>query len=287
MKKHGREMRSFLIRTSAIVALIISLTVAVMTIDSVRRIDREASDAKGKVTEQLKEFLESTIDNAPEMGRDRAIVEAVKTEVVEKLMMGDLQPMMSFQASLIRLVYGAEYAVYIIEGKPAAESVKSEYLDEKIEFPSELPAPELYVEELDVFMGEDGYFVSLFAETAFPQIKGSQFINVIIDRTKQMQQLDDFYSNEKRSLIIRQVLGGVIVIALSLLICFFAVKHYARRFITGPIENFAEVSHQIMDGSFDGFVEVDEESDYADIQRLLASGKMLIDRATCVDDEDA
>ena len=41
-----------------------------------------------------------------------------------------------------------------------------------------------------------------------------------------------------------------------------------------------------MDGTFEGEVEVVEESDYVDIQRLLQSGKVLMEKMEEVGDED-
>ena len=51
-----------------------------------------------------------------------------------------------------------------------------------------------------------------------------------------------------------------------------------RRYITGPIEELAATSHQIMEGTFEGEVKVAEDSDYVDIQRLLQSGKVLMEK---------
>jgi nitrogen fixation/metabolism regulation signal transduction histidine kinase len=51
-----------------------------------------------------------------------------------------------------------------------------------------------------------------------------------------------------------------------------------RRYITAPIEELADASHRIMEGNFEGEVKISEESDYADIQRLLQNGKILMDK---------
>ena len=101
---------------------------------------------------------------------------------------------------------------------------------------------------------------------------------LLIDRTEEIEAIDAIYEDEKSDLVARQVIIGVVAVALAKLLSMLGVRLLARRYITGPIEELASASHRIMQGEFDGDVQVVEDSDYADIQRLLQSGKVLMDK---------
>jgi len=110
-----------------------------------------------------------------------------------------------------------------------------------------------------------------------PGMKGS-FFNYVIERTEQVKALDKTYSDERSKLILQQVVVGLVAIAVALAITLLGVRLLTRYYITGPIEEMARISHEIMEGTFEGEVGVDERSDFIDLQRLLRSGKMLVDR---------
>lgn len=100
----------------------------------------------------------------------------------------------------------------------------------------------------------------------------------MVDRSEQIQAIDAKYEDEKSDLITRQIIIGVIAIIAVLFITLVVVRMLTRRYITGPIEELAEDSHRIMESTFEGEVKVVEESDYADIQRLLQNGKVLMEK---------
>ena len=136
---------------------------------------------------------------------------------------------------------------------------------------------EVQSEVLTSFNGKDGYFISVYSPLTMPGMQNA-FFNFVIDRTEQVQALEQTYSDEKSSLILQQVAVGLVAIAIALVLSLIGVRVLTRRFITGPIEEMTRASHEIMEGTFAGEVTVDEESDFADLQRLLKSGKILADK---------
>jgi HAMP domain-containing protein len=183
---------------------------------------------------------------------------------------------------MLRPLYSAEYGVAVIGGEISGYAVKEGLtgFDVERDAPRSMPDPsldEVQSQVLDSFAGREGYFLSVYSPLNMPGMKGA-FFNFVIDRTEQVKALDKTYSDERSKLILQQVVVGLVAIAVALAITLLGVRLLARRFITGPIEEMARISHDIMEGSFEGEIAVEERSDFADLQRLLKSGKMLVDR---------
>lgn len=98
----------------------------------------------------------------------------------------------------------------------------------------------------------------------------------MLDRTSQMKAIDDYYAGERSNLIKKQLLIGLIGLVLALAICLVGLRLLTRHYITKPIDELKHVSRELMEGNLEAEVVVDEKSDFADLQRLLQSGKLLL-----------
>lgn len=275
----AHEMRGFLISITALVILLIVLVVLVNTIFSIRRINQDQERAKQNVKDQLVLVYSDSVNNAPKVSMDPVILANFDPTFMQAFSSGDMQRVTDYLMHLLRPLYAAEYGVAVINGKIAG-SATDEGLEGYADFPLSIPDPsldEVQSEELTSFNGEEGYFISIYSPLTMPGIENG-FFNFVIDRTAQIKALEKTYSDEKTSLIVQQVVIGLVAIAIALILSLIGVRVLTRRFITGPIEQMTAASHEIMEGTFKGEVVVDEESDFADLQRLLQSGKMLVDR---------
>ncbi len=276
MKEHGgHEMRNFLLLVSALVVVLIVAVILYTTFDSINRINRDAERAKENVEQSLVDFYVESTEASKGMYRNPVIIESLNPNLMESFAEGDQTPMRDFLTALLRPVYTAEYVVYISEGDIVSSSLGKD-VDES-QLPTTMPEDtgEIQYEILDEFNGKEGYFFSVY----LPFGTEGEFMNLLIDRSEQIEAIDAVYEEEKSSLITRQITIGFVAIAVALLLSLLGVRYLAKRYITGPIDELAAVSHSIMEGTFEGEVAVEEDSDYADIQRLLQSGQIILDRA--------
>jgi hypothetical protein len=278
METRGKhEMRRFLVLVSVLVVLLVIGVIAFTTWDSVSRINDAAEREKGNVVQSQLDFYMESSEASSSLQMDPVIVASLNPSMMECFGQGDITPMLDFLTAIIRPMYTAEYVIYVYEG-----DVESSSVDEDIsvsELPTSMPgeADEIHYEILDEFSGEEGYFISIYRPFNMPGMQGA-FMNFLIDRTEEIEAIDAVYDEERSDLITRQIIIGIIAIVIALLITTFGVYYLTKRYITGPIEAIADTSHQIMEGTYEGEVEVDEESDYADLQRLLQSGKRILDK---------
>jgi HAMP domain-containing protein len=270
-------MRKFLILVSVLVVLLIVGVIAFTTWDSVSRINDAAEREKENVVQSQVDFYMESSEASSSLQMDPVILGSLNPSMMESFGQGDITPMLDFLTAIIRPMYTAEYITYIYQGNIEASSL-GEGIDIS-ELPTAMPeeTDEIHYEILNEFNGVEGSFISIYRPFNMPGMQGA-FMNFLIDRTESIEAIDAVYEEEKSSLITRQIIIGIIAIVIALLISTLGVYYLAKRYITGPIEVIADTSHQIMEGTYEGEVDVDEDSDYADLQRLLQSGKRIIDK---------
>lgn len=270
----GHEMRKYLISVSILVVLIIVALVAYNTVVSIQRIDDDMETEKQRVVEQLVDYFNTTMEKVVAVsGGGQEMEEIFNPALTESNDPAAQLKLLQALADIQRATYAADYLVYVSGGMVLVSSVE-EGLDID-DFPTRMAEGDYEI--LDELGGREGTFISVYSEAELSPLQ-DEFVNFAVDRTEQMQAIDDFYSDKRSDLITRQVVVGVVAVAIALLLTTLGVYFLTRRYITGPIEELAEASHRMMEGTFEGEVEIVEESDYADIQRLLKSGKVLIDR---------
>lgn len=270
----GHEMRKYLISVSILVVFIIVALVAYNTVVSIQRIDDDMETEKQRVVEQLVDYFNTTMEKVVAVsGGGQEMEEIFNPALTESDDPAAQLKLLQALADIQRATYAADYLVYVSGGMVLVSSVE-EGLDID-DFPTRMAEGDYEI--LDELGGREGTFISVYSEAELSPLQ-DEFVNFAVDRTEQMQAIDDFYSDKRSDLITRQVVVGVVAVAIALLLTTLGVYFLTRRYITGPIEELAEASHRMMEGTFEGEVEIVEESDYADIQRLLKSGKVLIDR---------
>ncbi len=275
-KRGGHEMRSFLLLVTGLVALLIVAVVLYTTVDSIRRINQEAEREKEGVTEALVNYLAVSAEASSGLARDPVISRVFSQEMMASFARGEMSMVSAFLAAILRPLYDAQYVVVVIGGEVVAESV-AKGVDFR-DFPTEMPGEgkEVTYEVLDSLGERKGYFIAFYRPFSMPGVDG--FLHFVLDRTEQIEAIDARYESEKSDLVTRQVITGLVSILAAILISMLGVRLLARRYITRPIEELASASHRIMEGTFEGEVQVVENSDYADIQRLLQSGKVLMEK---------
>lgn len=272
--KSGHEMRKFLVATSVLIVLIVAGVILYTTIDGIKRVDREMKTEKERVTMQLVSYFHTSLEEIARAASDPEIMQLFNPEYAQSADIAQQLKFLQAITDIQRAQFAGDYMAYVSGGMALSSSVK-EGLD-ITEFPQEVP--EGGYEVLTELGGRRGTFISVFAETDISPMEDDEFIILVLDRSAEFAELEDFYAEEKSSLVNRQVVTGIVAVVVAGILTALGVYLLTRRYITGPIAELTDVSHRIMEGTFEGDVQVVEESDYADIQRLLKSGKVLMEK---------
>jgi HAMP domain-containing protein len=274
--RKGKEMRRYLVSVTALVVLLLMAVMLYTTIDSIRRINREMDKEKTRVTEQLVDYFSTTLQALSVTGQDTEIMKSVfREDLVGTKDMSKQLILLNFLTEMERSQFGADYLTYVSNGSIVSKSVDPAL--EITDFQTSMPNEEKNYVILDELGGREGYFISVYVPAPLAGI-GEEFMNFAVDRTDQMTALEQEYSDEKSSLIARQITIGVIILVLGGLISALGVYYLTRRDITGPIEEIARISDQIVEGTFKGEIEVNPDSDFSSLQVLLSSGKQILDK---------
>ncbi|MBN2027586.1 MAG: hypothetical protein JW854_12580 [Actinobacteria bacterium] len=273
--RRGHEMRKYLVSLSVLVMLLIAGVILYTTIDSVQRINKEMETEKDRVVLSLVDYFSTSLKETSVAGSDPQLMEELfNPELTDNTDISGQLKLLQYVTEIQRAQFAADYMTYVAGGMVLSSSVE-EGLD-FTDFPTE--APDKGYEILSELGGREGTFISVYEQSDLSPIAEDEFVNLVVDRTEEFNALEDFFASEKSNLIKRQIVIGIVAVAIALLLTTLGVYLLTRRYITGPIEELSDASHRIMEGTFQGDVEVVEDSDYADIQRLLQSGKVLMDK---------
>jgi hypothetical protein len=274
-KPKGHEMRSFLIAASALVAVLIVAIVIITTVNAVKTLDQEQAKAKQKDVDNVINMAKGTATSLKEVEKDPRMLQFISPEMIKSATSGEnIKPFMDSTIFITRAVGSAEYAAYITDGKVYAIAPRMGFSMDGIEVPTEIPDSGYTI--LDELGGQPGYFLQIFSVNNYPGLGPNQFSISVLDRTSQMKAIDDYYATERSNLIKKQLLIGLIGLVLALAVCLIGLRLLTRHYITGPIDELKHMSRELMEGNLDTEVVVDEKSDFADLQRLLQSGKLLL-----------
>ncbi len=279
-KSRGNEMRSFLIAASALVGVLIVVIVAMTTFISVRTIDNEQAKARQKDVDGIVQQAKDTTASLKEVQMDPRMLQFMSSEMIESVMSGaDPAKYVESTIFIMRAVGSAEYGAFVVNGQPYTVVAKSGLDPDAYDVPTEMPESGYTV--ITELNGKPGYYIEMFSSDIIaPTLGKDQFSISVLDRTEQMAAIDEYYSNERSSLIKKELLFGLIGLVVALAICLVGLRLLTRHFITRPIEELQDVSRKLMEGTLgeDDEITVDENSDFADMQRLLQSGKLLLDK---------
>jgi nitrogen fixation/metabolism regulation signal transduction histidine kinase len=103
-------------------------------------------------------------------------------------------------------------------------------------------------------------------------------VNIVVDRTQELADIENYFKNQRNSLVLRMSIISVVALMLSLLLTTVGLRHFTRKYVVNPIEELNLTAQKIIDGSFEGEVRVDEKSAYAALQGLLQSGQKVLSK---------
>lgn len=107
---------------------------------------------------------------------------------------------------------------------------------------------------------------------------GTIYGNLIMDRTEEMAAIEDYFHQQRNGFLVRLFIAAGVAVLFSLFLTTYALRYFTRKYVTRPIEELNREAQEIMEGTFEGEVKVDESSAYAPLQALLRSGQKVLQR---------
>lgn len=276
MNTKGNEMRRFIISTTTALLIFTVLIIAGFAVFSIIRINREEEQSKQNVIDQFLSFFEETANASKDLQMNSTIQQTMaETDMMTEAGKMNFLPVVEFVAAVLRSTYNSEFYVFMVDGKPVAVETKQGVTVS--DFPATMPEQGYQI--LDELGGQKGTYIAVYHDTAFPGMGKNQFSYFVVDRTAEIKALSDIYARERTNMIWVVVVSGMVAIAAAGLLSTLILRFFTRRYITRPIEELVSISHEIMEGDYKGDVVVTESSDFADLQRLLRSGQIVLEKA--------
>lgn len=280
MARKGREMRRFLTIVSVGVVVLVVAIVSLIMLDSLRAIENSRKQAEQQVLEEtgsIAALSPSRITGGDVVSPTAQIARFIDPAILAKIYGGDTTPIYDILLNMFGPLFGSMASVVTIDGEVVGTALPTGIT--AADFPPPVPPgvdPQyqaqtgalVQLQFIDQFGGKHGHFVSWAIGVKMSTVPGKPIaiVQYVFDRTDVIDQVNKNYSNEKSSLIARDLILGAIILAVSLLIVLFGLRFIARKYIMGPIAAVSATAKGIMAGTFTGEVVVDEGSDYAALQ---------------------
>jgi len=279
MSRAGREMRRLTFAVSLLVLLLILAIVAYFLVDVTVTTDRNISHNRQRMIQESVRTLEETQSILILSKFDPSYMQIFNQDVVKRILGGDLDSLYRFAVQVATAFYPVDYVSIIKDGKVVSYGARSGLEVDPSQMPVTPPGEGYQV--LDRLGDKEGFFVSVFNLvdlSVFGLEKGSIYANLVMDRTEEVADIEDYFRDQRNGFLLRLFIAAGIAILLSLLLTTTGLRHFTRKYVVDPIERLNRQAQEIMEGTFQGEVEVDERSAYAALQGLLRSGQKVLRR---------
>jgi hypothetical protein len=278
-RKSGKEMRQLIVAiTLTTLVLVLAIIAYFMTdaiITSNRNIESNRQKMVAESTRSLNEMARvADVSNigSPEM------LKMFNPEILQRIFAGDMEFFYSFLASVVGSFTPVDYVGAIVDGEIVAYKSRGNVAIDTKEMPTNPPQGDYAT--LDKLGNKEGFFVSVFVPVDLSIIgqKGVVYINLIADRTDALASINSYFTSQRNSMIWRLSIVALIAIILTILLTTLGLRYFTEKYVVMPIEKINQMAEAIMDGSFEGEVEYDENSSFAALQGLLRSGQVVLQK---------
>jgi nitrogen fixation/metabolism regulation signal transduction histidine kinase len=281
-RKTGKEMKQLMVAIT-LSALVLTLAIiAYFMTDAIVTTNKNIESDKQKMVEQSVSTLNDMAKMASMTNFGPDMFSLFNPEIVQRAVAGDMEFIYQMTANIVSSFYPVDYVGVIKDGEVVAYKSKENAPIDVQGMPTE--PPQGNYDTLDKLGDREGFFVSVFVPLDLSLLgqKGTVYINVIADRTDQLATIDNYFTNQRSSMIWRLSIAAIIAIILSVLLTTLGLRYFTEKYVVKPIEKLNQTAEAIMDGSFEGEVEYDEGSSFAALQGLLRSGQRVLRK---MDDE--
>ncbi len=277
--KSGKEMRALMAAVSVTTLLLVLAVIAYFMVDIIVTTNSNIEKNKELVIEQTASNLTDISDNINSLLSSPSTVEIFNQDFVNAFIKDRDYDIFNELAGKIAIgFYPIDYFGLIRGGELVYYNTKAG-LDVD---PSGMPVEpyESDYEILDFLGGEEGFYVSAFfpLDLAILGVDETFYINMIMDRTEEYEAVEEYFTDQRDDLILRLSIVSAVAVILTLLLTTLGLRYFTRKYVVDPIEKLNRTAEEIADGTYEGEVQVDEESAYAALQGLLRSGQKVLSR---------
>lgn len=278
--KHGlgRELKQMILWATVFTLLLFILVIGYFMIDVAVTTNKNIEKNKQMTIDQSVVTLQEMAKNLSKIGNGQAyVLSIIDPAIVQRAVGGDMSLIYETVCETAYDFYPVDYIGLSQDGKILHEA-KAEGLEVEGAALPVRPEAGDYI-TLDELGNRDGFFVSLYYTIPLSGL-GLRAIegNFIVDRTRQMQEVEEYYTDQRNSQLLRMSIAAVIAFILAALLTTIGLRMLASRFIMKPIDELNEEAEGIITGTFEGEVPYDKDSTFAPIQGLLRSGQKVLYR---------
>jgi len=277
--KPGNEMRKLVVAVTVTTLLLVLAVIAYFMIDIIVTTNSNIEHNKERMIEEsarslteINETLESLLTNPSVLGLFNQ--DNINKIVVDK----DFEVIYEMITNVAMGFYPVDYIGIIRGGELVAYDARGGYDIDPGDMSTQPPTDDY--ETLDSLGGEEGFYVSTFvpAQLAIVGIEETIYVNMIVDRTDELAEIEDYFEGQRNDLVLRLSIVSVIAIILTLLLTTLGLRYFTRKYVVKPIEDLNRTAEEIAGGTFEGEVTIDEGSAYSALQGLLRSGQKVLSR---------
>jgi nitrogen fixation/metabolism regulation signal transduction histidine kinase len=268
----GHEMGKFLAAVTLMVVALIATLIAYYSFDATRTLNRTLDKTRTEIERDASDVIRLNSEGIARLTQIPEVAGYFSTDFISRYLTGDLQPTYDLITYLAGPLFGAQAIVVEVDGRVVADDL-----------PAGVTAQELAIEQPDAdyavlrqLGAQRGYFVLSSVPIELPETTVQPVLRMVIDRTDAIQAVEEDFHQDRNDLLTRQLAVGGSALLVSLAAVLIGIRLLNTRYVSGPITSLTRQAKEVMEGSFEGRVEVNPDSDYAPLQSLLSSGQTLL-----------
>lgn len=277
MKRTGREMRALMLAVSASALLLLLAIIAHFMLDAAITSNRNIERNKKLLVEQSEMILAKVAGNISGMHKNPAMRRLFNEDLIVEVLSGNLEAFNALVGDFVIAFFPVDYVGVIRDGEVAYHRTAPGIEVDLGEMPAS--PPEGDYQTLESFAGREGFYVSAFYHIDLSNLRLGDFhINMVLDRGHEMREVERLFREQRNRQLVRMGLASAIAVVLSLLLTTLGLRHFTRKYVVRPIEGLNRIAEEIVEGTYEGEVQVKEDSAYAALQGLLRSGQKVLSR---------
>jgi nitrogen fixation/metabolism regulation signal transduction histidine kinase len=125
--------------------------------------------------------------------------------------------------------------------------------------------------------GRQGFFIGVYFSTNLSMYGlGTMHGVAIVDRTAELADIENFFADQRNSQVMGMSIAAIVALVLTILLTTLGLRYFTNKYVVKPIRELNQTAEAIIDGTFEGQVEVDRDSAYYALQGLLESGQKVL-----------
>ena len=273
----GREMRKLILAVTLMTLVLVLGVIAYFMTDVILTTNSNIEKNKQMVLDKTVVTIKNLEDFTDSIASNPRFLETLNQELLDQILQGNRDALYELVLQIAAITNPVEYVGVIADGEVVETYVPPGAEVNPDDLPG-MPAERDYV-VLDSVDGKEGYFVSVFYTIDLSSIGMEEFdVNLIVDRTAEIQEIDDYFVSQRNDLIVRMCIAAGIAVLLTLLVTTIGLRYFTSKYVMEPVERLNRMAEEVADGTYEGDVVVDSGSAYAALQGLLRSGQIILRR---------